>query len=597
MDIRGNTDSLRNTLLDEIRALCDIENENNDILPEELVLRLADLTSRINREIAIFMDRKGNILDISIGDNKTAPLTDISMRRGTARLAGVRCVHTHPNGSGMLSSVDISSTLTLRLDIMFAIGVNEGKPSDIFAAIPYPDEEGALTKTNIYGPFKAGDSRLNMLATVVNEVERNLGNVLHSNEEEEEKAILVGIEQSGKLIDGKTEGERLLDELEELATTAGAIVLGKVLQKKQAQDPAFYIGRGKLEEITLLSQANEANLLIFDDELSGSQIRNIEEMTGLKVIDRTALILDIFAKRALSREGKLQVELAQLKYRLPRLIGLGGQLSRLGGGIGTRGPGEKKLEVDRRHIRRSITQMEDELKEVGKRRNISRQSRGDTPTIAIVGYTNAGKSTLLNKLCSADVLAENKLFATLDPTTRGLELSDGRKVLVTDTVGFIRKLPHDLIEAFKSSLEEAVVADILLHVVDSTSSEMTEHIEVVNKLLQGLGALNKPVLLLMNKIDACDKDNLERVVNQYGETFEISALTGIGFDGLISGIEKAIPKDDREMHLLVPYSEGWVLPYIYENGKLLEQEYVADGTQIKALVKEKYASKLEKFQK
>jgi len=497
----------------------------------------------------------------------------------------------------MLSKVDVSSLINLRLDAMIAIGVSEGKATEIYAGLPVPEDDGSIEKAQIYGPFSPNDNRMNQISSLINEVEKKMNNVLYSNEEVNERAILVALEPTGKTIDGKTEGERLLDELEELALTAGAKVVGRALQKKDVPDKTFYIGKGKLEEIALKAQTEEADMLIFDDELSAAQIKNIEKMTGLTVIDRTALILDIFANRARTMEGKLQVELAQLKYRLPRLMGLGIQLSRLGGGIGTRGPGEKKLEVDRRHIRKRIQQMEEELKKVSLRRKYSRDTREGFSTVAIVGYTNAGKSTLLNKLCNADVLVEDKLFATLDPTTRGLTLPDGRKILVTDTVGFIRKLPHDIIEAFKSSLEEAVDADLLLHVVDCTSSEMEEHIEVVNKLLQNLGALNKPVLLVVNKIDALIDKAPEGIKYPYGRVFEVSATNEEGFEELLKGIIEELPQVEKEMFLHVPYSAGWVVPYIHENGRILEENYDGDGLKIKAIVKMRYVSKLEEFEK
>jgi GTP-binding protein HflX len=596
-DIKGNIESIRQTTLDEIKAIYDMPNESGDMLPPDMVSKLAALTEKINREIAVYIDRKGKVQDISIGDSTTAPLPEIKSRRSEAKLSGIRCVHTHPGGSGMLSKVDVASLINLRLDAMFAIGVTEGKPTDIFVGIPAPDSEGSLEKAQIYGPFSPSDRKLNQVAMLVNEVEKDMTNTLYSNEERNEKAILVAVDQGGRVIDGKSEGERLLDELEELAATAGATVMGKVLQKKEAPDTTFYIGKGKLEEIILMAQAEDVDMLIFDDELSPSQIRNIEKMTGLTVIDRTALILDIFAQRARSMEGKLQVELAQLNYRLPRLMGLGNQLSRLGGGIGTRGPGEKKLEMDKRHIRRRIQQLEEELKKVSQRRNFSRDTRKEFSTVAIVGYTNAGKSTLLNKLCNSDVMAENMLFATLDPTTRGLDLPDSRKILVTDTVGFIRKLPHDLIEAFKSSLEEAVEADLLIHVVDSTSSEKEEHIKVVNELLKNLGALNKPVLLVLNKIDALENSELERIKYPYGKVFEISAAKGTGLDELLEGIIEELPQSEREMHLQVPYSAGWVVPYIHENGRILEENYDENGLNIRAVVKMRYISRLEEFEK
>jgi len=401
----------------------------------------------------------------------------------------------------------------------------------------------------------------------------------------EERAVLVGVETSrGRLINGKSEGERSLDELAELSETAGVTVVQKVLQRRHVKDPAHYIGKGKVEELKLIIETVGADVVIFDDELSGAQFRNIEEIVGVKVIDRTTLILDIFAQRARSSEGKLQVELAQLKYRLPRLIGLGTQLSRLGGGIGTRGPGEKKLEVDRRHIRRRIRFLEEELKDVSKRRELIRKARKkhDIPSIAVVGYTNAGKSTLMNTLCNSDVFAENRLFATLDPTARKLSLPDGRDVMLIDTVGFIRKLPHELVEAFKSTLEEAVYADMLLHVVDASDEEAEIQLSVANGILKDLNALNKPVILVLNKIDLAGGELRIPASHSQDVIFEVSAITGRGLEHLVNGIARLLPQDKLEVNLLVPYNEGWVMGYLHQYGIILKKEFIESGVKIQA---------------
>lgn len=598
ININGNIESLRESILNEIESLYDLEIPRGEFLPEELSLRLANLTNRINREISVFINRKGNIIDISIGDNSTVTLPVVEGRRDKARLSGVRCIHTHPNGDPMLSAVDISSLLSLRLDAMASIGAKEGQVTGIFVAIPSRDMEGELNKADIYGPFKSDGNGMNSLFEMIYELEKASGETVYSNEDEAERAILVGVEPTfPKVINGRTDGERMLEELEELATTAGVTVVKKVLQKKTIRDPAYFIGKGKLEELSLIRQSLNANVVIFDDELSGAQVRNIEEIVGTKVVDRTTLILDIFAQRARSKVGKIQVELAQLKYRLPRLIGLGNQLSRLGGGIGTRGPGEKKLEVDRRHIRRRISYLEEELEGIGRRRGLAREGRRKNaiPTIALVGYTNVGKSTLMNTLCRVDVFAENKLFATLDPTTRSFMLPNGKEALLIDTVGFIRKLPHDLVEAFKSTLEEAVDADILLHVVDASSDEAEVQIAVVNDILSGLGALNKPIILVLNKMDQVQDKTRLPVANPQGSVFEVSAVTGQGLEELLKGINKVVTVDEIEIDLLAPYSQGWILPYIYENGKILEEAYEEAGTRVKAVIDKARVDRVKEF--
>jgi GTP-binding protein HflX len=576
--------------LKEIEELFDIEGSRDEFLPQGLAAKMAELTGKINREIAVYINRKGNVIDVSVGDSSTVSLPEVEGRRDSTHLLGIRCIHTHPNGEGMISLVDINSLVKLRLDAMVAIGVKGGQVTEIYAALPVRDEKGDLGKSVVYGPFGQDDRRINHLWNIILETDKLKSSAVYLNESDDERAILVGLETSSKvLVGGKSEGERSLDELEELAHTAGAVVLEKIIQRRPVKDPAFFIGRGKVEELSLMCQALDADLIIFDDELSGAQVRNIEEVTGVKVIDRTTLILDIFAKRARSREGKLQVELAQLKYRVSRLVGLGTQLSRLGGGIGTRGPGEKKLEVDRRHIKKRISFLESQLKDVEKRRNSLRESRtrNAIPTIALVGYTNAGKSTLMNRLCESDVLAENKLFATLDPTTRSFSLPDGREVLLIDTVGFIRKLPHELVEAFKSTLEEAVYADMLIHVVDASSEESEEQVKVVNSILESLGAASKPVIMALNKMDMV-KDSLRLAIpNPRGRIFEISAATGQGIDEMLEGIREMLPEDEKEVRLFIPYSDGWVISYIYQNGKVLEQIHGESGTEVKALIKKR----------
>ena len=598
IEILGNVESLKESVLNEIEALYDFEIAREEFLPPELVRRLSELTGRINREIAVFIHRKGTVVSVSIGDSGTVSLPEVEGRRSRTRLSAIRCIHTHPGGEGKLSSVDINSLLHLRLDAMVAVGVREGKPTEVYAAVPITGQDCSFEKADVFGPFEPDDIRLDGLIGVIAERDRMCTGSAPSNESDVERAIVVGLETTqGREIDGKGEGQRSLDELEELAQTAGVTVVDRVLQKKTVQDAAFYIGRGKVEQLALLRQAVDADVIIFDDELSGAQIRNLEDATGAKVVDRTTLILDIFAQRARSSEGKLQVELAQLKYRLPRLVGLGGQLSRLGGGIGTRGPGEKKLEVDRRHIRRRISFLEDELEKVGKRRGLTRAGRNKrgVPAMAVVGYTNAGKSTLVNKLCSADIFAENKLFATLDPTARKLLLPDGREMLLVDTVGFIRKLPHDLVEAFKSTLEEAVHADALLHVVDASDPEAEEHIRVSYDILRSLGATNKTIVTVYNKMDLAGPDFRPPIRGSRDIVCEVSAATGQGLDKLLEIIQEIFRSDEIEVGILAPYDAGWVPAYVRENGKVLEEEYGSDGARIRAVLKKDRIARVMQF--
>ncbi len=533
------------------------------------------------------------MVDVSIGDSGTVSLPQLDSRRGKTRLSAIRCIHTHPGGNAMLSQVDIGTLQKLRLDAMVSIGVNDGQLGELYAGCLNTQQEA-----DVYGPFTLGESRINYIYKLIEELDASAREDIYENEEESEKAVLVGLETSQSRLESLSlkDAQDSLDELEELARTAGAKVMDKILQRKQAQDSSYYVGKGKIQELSLLCQAKDIRLLIFDDELSGAQIRNIEEETGVRVIDRTTLILDIFAQRAISKEGKLQVELAQLKYKLPRLIGLGTQLSRLGGGIGTRGPGEKKLEVDKRHIRRRITYLERELDQLEKRRDFLRNARAknNVPIIAIVGYTNAGKSTLMNRMCGANVFVEDKLFATLDPSARKLILADGREAVLVDTVGFIRKLPHDLIEAFKSTLEEAVHADMLLHVVDASNENAAVQINVVEVLLEELGAATKNTILVLNKQDKLTTGNRINTMG-YSAVCEVSAETGFGIEGLLEKITEGFREQLREVSLLIPYNEGWVLPFIYKYGQLINQEYLEQGIRVQALVKINKISKLEEF--
>lgn len=402
-----------------------------------------------------------------------------------------------------------------------------------------------------------------------------------------EKAILAAADI------GEYNCESSLDELSELAKTAGAEEIARVIQKRDAYEPATVIGEGKLAELKELCQNLGATLLIFDCELTAAQIRNIEDETNVRVIDRTMLILDIFAGRAVSREGKLQVELAQLRYRLPRLMGIGTSLSRLGGGIGTRGPGETQLETDRRHIRRRIDKLSAELKELEQRRGYSRERRRkDSVQVgAIVGYTNAGKSTLLNLLTGAGVLAEDKLFATLDPTSRAIELPDGRGLLLVDTVGLIRRLPHHLVEAFKSTLEEAACADIIIHVCDVSDPEAAEKADVTLKTLADLGAAEIPVVTVLNK---CDK--IAENIPEDDSTVKISALKNEGIDRLLETVARNLPQTSRRMKLLLPYDKAGVTAKLRENGKVFSEEYTENGIEVDALVDQMLIKQLSEYE-
>lgn len=600
MEIFGDVTSLKSSIRFELEGLYDLEFTAGDFVPEELAQKLCEITARINREIGVYLTRKGRVIKVFVGDNQTISLPEIESRRDPRRLSGVRCIHTHPDSTGRLSIIDFKSLVSMKFDSMIAVGVVDGAIEDIYAGF-LVCKDGEYKDYEMFGPLTSTETESQALMNLIFERDGEMVETTYDINMGSERAILLGIDKgsqkckpiSNKVgIDSDTE---MLDELEELAHTAGAEVLTRIVQKKATPDSAFYMGKGKIEELALVRQALNANLVIFDDELSGAQIRNIEDVVGTKVIDRTALILDIFAKRARSKEGKLQVELAQLKYRLPRLMGMGIVLSRLGGGIGTRGPGEKQLETDKRHIRRRLHYLEEEIKNIGKKRQVlkaGRESKG-LKTVAIVGYTNAGKSTLLNKMSNSDVLVEDKLFATLDPTSRGIRLTDTREAILVDTVGFIRKLPHQLVQSFKSTLEEVLDAELLLHVVDINSPDIAGNIKVVNELLESIGAGKKEMLIVFNKIDAIKEEIV--IPSTLEEYVKISAVSGEGLDLLLEKITELLQSNEVEFTLNAPYEEGWIPSYICENGSIASKDFDEAGMVIKGKIKIDKFKRIEKY--
>ena len=570
--IHGNLEGIRESALNELEKLYDAEFARDQFLPDRLLNVLVRYTEQINREMLVYLGRDGSVLEIAIGSIGSIALPELHLRRNPDRLSGFRCIHTHPGGDARLSSVDLQALRLLRFDSMCAVGVQNGACTGISAAFLGEMEYDNFSIV-IHGPVKPG--RIPQMSWM-NEIEQAEVRV--------KEAIARGgiVEQSEKAMLISTDSEESLEELASLAETAGAMVITRVMQNRLKPDPATFIGSGKAEELSLVCQAMEIDLAIVDDELTGAQQRNLENVLGVRVIDRTALILDIFAQRAQTAEGKLQVELAQMKYRLPRLTGMGTVLSRLGGGIGTRGPGETQLEVDRRRIRKRIDDLQGQLKELKRQRDMRRARRdkqGQT-TVALVGYTNAGKSTLLNALSGADVLVEDKLFATLDPVMRNVDLPENRSCLLVDTVGFIRKLPHQLVEAFHSTLEEALYADLLVVVSDVSNPQYREQRDTVFRVLNDLGAGNKPVLEALNKADRAKiGDEVEPA-----DAILISAKEGRGLDRLKEEISRRIAAMRHAVEILVPYSKGNVLSLIHAKGQVTGEEYLAEGTKVSCLL-------------
>ncbi|MBP3941208.1 MAG: GTPase HflX [Christensenellaceae bacterium] len=549
--INGNTTGVRRYDLEQLDKIYEMKFSSGDFAPKELLDIMAEYTGKLNREISVFLGRNGAVLDVSIGTNSDVQMPSIRKRRGTVTLSGVRCLHTHPNATSMLSTVDLGTLSSARMDAMCAISVRDGKAISLTAA--FIGE--ALNKPVIYGPFAADKIPNSNLTEEITLATRRVAEIVSMTDasDKKERAILVGLNAT----------DASMHELARLAETADVEVVYVDVQKRP-RDGSMYIGKGKVHELSQVATSLEADTFIFNDDLSPSEQRNLEDALHLKFIDRTTLILDIFARHAKSREGCLQVELAQLKYNLPRLVGMWTFFSRSGGGIGTVGPGETQIELDKRMIRRRIFELEREIKRLEAQRKLRRASRerNRMKQIALVGYTNAGKSSLLNAISNADVLAVDKLFATLDPVTRRAELPSGRTALFTDTVGFIEKLPHDLVDAFRSTLEEALQADLLLIVVDISDENHIHQMDVVKEVLGSLGAEDKNILFVYNKCDRL----IETPQNSENAYF-ISAKTGEGIPALLAAIDEKFAPQYVDLTVELEYSESALMALIQRNAK------------------------------
>ena len=591
--IKGNVDGIKDFILKELDSIYDITVTKNRVIEPEIIALIASISSRINREINVAIDRRGNIVEISIGDSSSVQLPLLNVQE--KRLSGIRVIHTHPNGNPNLSSIDISALTKLKLDCIAAIGVVEEKITGVvmgFCNVDGDELSHEVTEVMNIPEFIDYDFlyRIEEIESILKK--RNIV------ENDDEYAILVGIDN-----------DESLDELAELARACNVKVVGKFFQKKSKIDPCYFIGTGKVIELARFKQIKKANLIIFDEELSGLQVKNLEEVTGCKVIDRTVLILEIFATRARTREAKIQVELAQLKYRSSRLLGFGTTMSRTGGGVGTKGPGEKKLEIDKRRIRETIHDLKQELEKIRKTRITQREKRDESgiPKISLVGYTNVGKSTLRNLLVSMytadntskkeDVFAENMLFATLDIATRAITLPDKRVASLTDTVGFVRKLPHDLVEAFKSTLEEVSFSDLIIHVVDISSDTVVEQIKAVENVLSELNALDKPTFLALNKCEMATPEQIANVKEKFSnyQMIEISAKQNYNIDKFLDMTVSLLPQTTRKCTYLIPYTDTSMGAYLHRNAIIQSEDYEGEGVRIVAIVNDEVYNRCRKF--
>ena len=598
--IHGNISGIRNSILNELEQLYDIIIPSYAVINAEIIDPLCILTQYLGREISVGVDRRGKVVSVTVGDSNTASIPHGNDHPN--KLCGIRIIHTHPGGDSALSLPDVTALMQLKLDCMVAIGVKDGKSSGI--SLGFCDLKEGKLNYQVTAPVSltklegfAYDDYIKMVQTKLLSIETM------ANDTEAEKAILVSCDNT-----------EMLDELEELALACNVVVVGKVLQKRRQADVAFYVGKGKAQELAMQRQITQANVLIFDDELSGTQIRNLMTITGCKVIDRTTLILEIFANRARTREAKLQIELAQLNYRTTRPIPPGSE-ERAGGGIGSKGPGEKKLEIDRRNIMHRIESLQQELAKLKKVRKTQRERRlsSKIPNVALVGYTNVGKSTIRNHLAKRHpskvshhkeaVLAKNMLFATLETTTRAISLQDGRTITLTDTIGFIRKLSHNLVEAFQSTLEEVKESDLLLHVIDASSESVMKELQAVEKVLIEIEAQEIPAVLVFNKMDGVTQENLEAIEStllnssslDYKEVIWISAKKDLNMDKLLDVISSLLPNTLKKADYLIPYSQQAMVAFLHRNALIIKENHLEIGTSIMAEVNEETWNKMKLF--
>lgn len=597
----NNKSGIRQSYISELDDLIGYEMENQVLLDESVLEIMKRLTLATKREILICTNEKNRVQWVNIGDASTVNIGNADMEYHIKSLNKYRVIHTHPGGNPHLSAEDFSAAKKQNLQCMIAIGVAEEGPVSFSIGVPIIQEESMEYAQGLFKTLKELNKfPIEHYILQANRFIKNDPNNRFDVEDDEERALLIGLDLPGNK---GVELEDSMEELAQLVKTADGVVVEQVCQARSQIDSTFYVGKGKLQELIKVIQNNDINLIVANDELNSKQIANIEAATGTKTVDRTTIILDIFARHAKTREGKLQVELAQQKYRMSHLKGLGIVMSRTGGGIGTRGPGEKKLETDRRHIRKQIEELEARTERINKSNQLNalQREKNKVKTIGLIGYTNSGKSTLFNRLTQSEVVTKDGLFITLDSTLRKVEPERG-DYLVSDTVGFIDKLPHDLIKAFKTTLKEVETADILLHVVDVSNHNSEAQIRVVNQVLSDIGVGHKKVMMIYNKIDKLSQEEQEvnllknQVVKDELSVY-ISAKKGLGIDDLFETISTVLIGEKKEMKLLIPYDDNKSMALLHEMKVVLDIDYQGDGNLVTIEITEGFPSHIfEKYQ-
>ncbi|MGE5472703.1 MAG: GTPase HflX [Ignavibacteriales bacterium] len=582
----GDIGSLQEAIILELEKLYDFDIQKNDFIPNTLVVKLAEFTGIINNEIAVYITRKGKVVGVVVGDHCESSLPVIGKFKGQNLLSGIRCIHTHITENGSLSTEDINELLSCRLDGMVSIGTTNGKITKLMAAIPTIGNNFSIEKADLFGPFKFGEKNFSIVFKLIEEIDSCLRTnpIRYPVKSEEEKALLVCVNNSAGINDRGLLCSKSLCELEQITKSAGAQVIEKLIINVSSPDSEYYLTENKLPEISLMCELLKPDMVVFDNELSGKQIRNLERILNIKIIDRPALILDIFSRRAASRESKIQVELAQLKYIFPRLCESGLHLPAFEKGIGFRAPGQKKLEFNRKSIYTRLRTLAEDLDDIKKEFSGPKENRRRIPTAALIGFVNSGKSSLLNTMCNLNESTDDALLSSVDSAAKKVSLPNGEQIAVVDSVGFIKDLPSDLRDAFKSTLEEIKYADIIIHVVDSTVDEIYANLTDVNNILHDIGVAKKPTIVVFTKTDISSESKRYPFSRSIENYVEVSSKQNTGIDRLLYMITKMLFLKTFKATFFIPYHESWILSFLQQNSNVIKEEYEKKGTRISAHV-------------